>query len=55
MADFSGIIVCQFSKSSDAIMMLYAEKKQKRSDVLEHYRPDKKFHPTFVAVNPDRT
>jgi len=52
MTDFTGIIACQFPKSSYAITKSYAEKLQKRIDALEHSQPDKSFHLTFVTVYP---
>ena len=42
----------KYSKSNFTITKSYAEKLQKRIDALEHTLPDKRFHLTFVTVNP---
>ena len=50
--DVVNVCEMKFSKSNFAIMKSYAEKLQKRVDTLEHIQPDKKYHLTFVTVNP---
>jgi hypothetical protein len=50
--DVVNVCEMKYSKSNYAITKSYAEKLQKRLDALEHAQPDKKFHLTFVTVNP---
>ena len=50
--DVVNVCEMKFSKSNYAITKSYAEKLQKRLDALEHVQSDKKFHLTFVTVNP---
>ena len=50
--DVVNVCEMKYSKSNYAITKSYAEKLQKRIDVLEHTRPDKKFYLTLVTVNP---
>ena len=50
--DVVNVCEMKFSKSDYTITKSYAEKLQKRIDALEHTRHDKKFHLTFVTVNP---
>ncbi|MBR1502376.1 MAG: ATP-binding protein [Prevotella sp.] len=50
--DVVNVCEMKYSKSNYAITKSYAEKLQKRIDTLEQTQPDKKFHLTFVTVNP---
>jgi len=50
--DVVNVCEMKFSKSNYVITKSYAEKLQKRIDALEQARPDKKYHLTFVTVNP---
>lgn len=50
--DVVNVCEMKYSKSNYAITKSYAEKLQKRLDALEHVQSDKKFHLTFVTVNP---
>ncbi len=50
--DIVNVCEIKYSKSNYAITKSYAEKLQKRINTLEHKHPDKKFHLTFVSVNP---
>ena len=50
--DVVNVCEMKYSKSNYAITKSYAEKLQKRMNVLEQTLPDKKFHLTVVTVNP---
>jgi hypothetical protein len=50
--DVVNVCEMKYSKSDYAITKSYAEKLKKRIDALEQANPDKKFHLTFVTVNP---
>ena len=50
--DIVNVCEIKYSRGNYSITKSYAEKLQKRIDALEHKQPDKKFHLTFVSVNP---
>ena len=50
--DVVNVCEMKYSKSNFAITKSYAEKLKNRMDALEHTQPDKRFHLTFVTVNP---
>jgi hypothetical protein len=50
--DVVNVCEMKYSKSNYAITKSYAGKLQKRINALEQTQPDKKFHLTFVTVNP---
>lgn len=50
--DVVNVCEMKYTKSNYAITKSYAEKLQKRIDILEQTQPNKKYHLTFVTVNP---
>ena len=50
--DVVNVCEMKYTKSNYAITKSYAEKLQKRIDKLEQTQPNKKYHLTFVTVNP---
>lgn len=50
--DVVNVCEMKYSKSNYVITKSYADKMLRHVDQLEHAQPDKKFHLTFVTVNP---
>jgi len=50
--DVVNVCEMKYSKSNYVITKSYADKMLRHIDQLEHAQPDKKFHLTFVTVNP---